>query len=55
MFSSLESFSVFFFSGLILLILGIIFDDKLIALERKIDRWYSNRRYYKNRYNSINK
>ncbi len=38
MFTSLESFSVFFFSGLALLLLGIIFDKQLIRIEKKIDK-----------------
>ncbi len=38
MFTSLESFSIFFFTSLALLLLGIIFDKQLISLEKKIDR-----------------
>lgn len=37
MFASLESFSVFFFSGLAVIILAIAFEDKLVALEKKFD------------------
>ena len=47
MFSSLESFSVFFFTCLILIILGIVFEEKLIEVERKFDRWCRNRKYQK--------
>lgn len=35
MFASLESFSLFFFISLALIVLGIVFEDKLIALEEK--------------------
>lgn len=38
MFATLESFSVFFFTSLALIILGIIFEDKFIALEKRIDK-----------------
>lgn len=37
MFASLESFSVFFFVSLALIVLGIAFEDKLIAIEKKHD------------------
>ena len=35
MFSSLESFSIFFFVCLGLIVSAIVFEDKLIALEEK--------------------
>lgn len=35
MFASLESFSLFFFIGVALISLAILFEDKLIALEEK--------------------
>ena len=37
MFASLESFSVFFFTCLALVVLGIAFEDKLIAIEERYD------------------
>lgn len=36
MFATLESFSIFFFTGLALIILGVIFEEKLIAVENRI-------------------
>ncbi len=38
MFASLESFSIFFFVSLALIVLAIIFEEKLIALEKRIDK-----------------
>ncbi len=38
MFANLESFSIFFFTCLALVVLGIVFEERLIALEKKIDR-----------------
>ena len=35
MFANLESFSIFFFSCLALIVLAIVFEDKLIDLEAK--------------------
>lgn len=35
MFASLESFNLFFFPCLALIVLGVIFEDKLIAFEDK--------------------
>lgn len=35
MFVNLESFSIFYFTCLVLVILGIVFEDQLIALEKK--------------------
>lgn len=35
MFATLESFSMFYFTCLALVILGIVFEDQLIALEKK--------------------
>ena len=35
MFSSLETFSVFFFIGLALIVLGVVFEEKLIEAEKK--------------------
>ena len=35
MFANLESFSIFFFACLSLIVLAIFFEDKLIALEAK--------------------
>lgn len=36
MFNSADSFAVFFFTCLAFIILGIVFEDELIALEDKI-------------------
>lgn len=36
MFNSADSFAVFFFTCLALIILGIVFEDELIALEDRI-------------------
>ena len=47
MFTSLESFSVFFFTGLALLLLGIIFDKQLIKLEKKIDKKIADKKALK--------
>lgn len=38
MFTSLESFSVFFFVSLAFILLGIIFEEKLVELEDKMSR-----------------
>lgn len=38
MFASLESFSIFFFVSLALIVLAIVFEEKLIALEKRIDK-----------------
>ncbi len=38
MFTTLESFSIFFFSCLALVVLGIVFEEKLVALEKRIDK-----------------
>ena len=38
MFANLESFSIFFFTCLSLIVLAIIFEDKLIALETKREK-----------------
>ncbi len=38
MFSSLESFSIFFFVCLGLIVLGIIFEDKLIEIEERVSK-----------------
>lgn len=38
MFASLESFSIFFFVSLALIVLAIIFEEKLIAVEKRIDK-----------------
>lgn len=35
MFANLESFSIFFFACLALIVLAIAFEDKLVALEKK--------------------
>ena len=37
MFANLESFSIFFFACLALIVIAIAFEDKLIALEKKHD------------------
>lgn len=42
MFSSPDSFAAFFFTCLVLVILGIVFKEKLIALEKKFDEWWAN-------------
>lgn len=39
MFASLESFSVFFFSCLVLIILGIVFEEKLINIEERVSEY----------------
>lgn len=44
MFETLASFSVFFFSGVALLLIGIIFEEKFLALEDKYDAWKENRK-----------
>ena len=38
MFANLESFSIFFFTCLSLIVLAIVFEDKLIALEIKREK-----------------
>lgn len=38
MFASLESFSIFFFVSLALIVLAIVFEEQLIALEKRIDK-----------------
>ena len=38
MFATLESFSIFFFTCLALIVLGIVFEEKLISLEKRIDK-----------------
>ena len=38
MFATLESFSIFFFTCLALIVLGIVFEEKLISIEKKIDK-----------------
>ena len=47
MFATLESFSIFFFTCLALIVLGIVFEEKLVALEKKIDRKISHRKSVK--------
>lgn len=42
MFTSINSFAAFFFTCLTLIILGIVFEEKLIALEKKFDAWWVN-------------
>ena len=44
MFESLSSFSIFFFSVASLLLIGILFEEKFIALEDKYDAWKENRK-----------
>ncbi len=44
MFNSLEEFSISYFSGLALLLLGIIFEDKLVKAEIRL-----RKKYLKNR------
>lgn len=46
MFNSIESFSVFFFTCLALIILGIVFEEKLIEIE---DRLANKRKERKHR------
>ena len=36
MFASLESFSIFFFSCLVMIILGVVFEEKLIEIEERV-------------------
>ena len=49
MFATLESFSVFFFTCLTLIILGIIFEEKLIAIEKKVDKKLAQKKAAKRR------
>lgn len=44
MFASLESFSVFFFSCVALIVLAIIFEEKLTAIVEKFDKRKENRK-----------
>ena len=44
MFETLESFSIFFFSVAGLLLAGILFEEKFIALEDKFDKKRSEKR-----------
>lgn len=39
MFSSLESFSIFFFVSLALIILGVVFEEKLINFEERVIKY----------------
>lgn len=45
MFANLESFSIFFFTCLALIVLAIAFEDKLIAIEKKHDRKKAAKRH----------
>ncbi len=45
MFANLESFSIFFFTCLALIILAIAFEDKLTALEKKHNRKKAAKRH----------
>ncbi len=49
MFATLESFSIFFFTCLALLVLAIVFEEKLIALEAKREKKAAARRAAKRR------
>lgn len=44
MFATLEGFSIFFFSVASLLLAGILFEEKFIALEDKFDKKRSEKR-----------
>lgn len=44
MFANLESFSIFFFTCLSLIVLAILFEDKLVALEAKREKKAAARR-----------
>lgn len=44
MFESLGSFSIFFFSVASLLLAGILFEEKFLALEDKYDAWLEKKR-----------
>ncbi len=44
MFATLESFSIFFFTCLSLIVLAIVFEDKLISLEAKREKKAAARR-----------
>ena len=44
MFANLESFSIFFFACLSLIVLAVLFEDKLIALETKREKKAAARR-----------
>ncbi len=54
MFATLESFSIFFFTCLALVVLGIIFEEKLVAIEKKIDKKIAQKKVAK-RKNEIKK
>ena len=49
MFADLESFSIFFFTCLSFIVLAILFEDKLIALEAKREKKAAARRAAKRR------
>lgn len=48
MFTSLSSFSVFFFTVAAFLLIGIIFEEKFLQLEDKIDNYFKRKKYEKN-------
>lgn len=47
MFTSLSSFSIFFFSVASLLLIGILFEEKFIALEDKFDAYVERKKRQK--------
>ena len=49
MFESLSSFSIFFFSVATLLLIGILFEEKFLALEDKYDAYLERKKQQKRR------
>ena len=47
MIDSLSTFSIFFFTVSAILLIGIIFEEKFLALEDKIDTWLEKRKQQK--------
>lgn len=47
MFASLSSFSIFFFSVASLLLIGILFEEKFLALEDKYDAYLERKKQQK--------
>ena len=47
MFTSLSSFSIFFFSVASLLLIGILFEEKFLALEDKFDAYIDRKKKQK--------
>lgn len=51
MFDSLSTFSIFFFTVSAILLIGIIFEEKFLALEDKFDTWLEKRKQQKHNTN----